>query len=347
MAHEVETMAYAGKVPWHGLGQQVDDNLTPDQMLESAGLNWTVSKRPAYTTDKPNCWNIIDPTGEASFLRCEDNYFLVRDSDNKVLSPCGEGYVPFQNSEVMNFFTKFTKAGKMKMETAGSLKQGKDIWGLAKLTGDFQLAGGDEIKGYLLLNNSHQVGKAMTVMFTPIRVVCNNTLTMALNADGNRFRVLHLQMFDEEIQKSAEEALGISSQQMKLFQEQSEFLASKRAKETEIANYIAELFQSNLLIERAKHRELDVNNSVPLPPLWDEFKHTAQQVYDAVDLSPGSNLKSAKGTWWGALNAVTYVVDHQKKSKAEGNALHSAWFGTGAMTKRKALDKAVEYAKVA
>jgi len=187
----------------------------------------------------------------------------------------------------------------------------------------------------------------MTVMFTPIRVVCNNTLTMALNADGNRFRVLHLQMFDEEIQKSAEEALGISSQQMKLFQEQSEFLASKRAKDSQIANYIAELFQSNLLIERAKHRELDVNNSVPLPPLWDEFKHTAQQVYDAVDLSPGSNLKSAKGTWWGALNAVTYVVDHQKKSKAEGNALHSAWFGTGAMTKRKALDKAVEYAKVA
>ena len=184
MAHEVETMAYAGQVPWHGLGKQVDGDMSPEQMLKAAQIDWTVSKRPAYTVDKPNCWNIVDPTGEAGFLRCPDNYFLVRDSDNKILSPCGEGYVPFQNSEVMDFFKKFTEAGSMTMETAGSLKEGKDIWGLAKLKDEFALAGGDEVGGYLLLNNSHQVGKAMTVMFTPIRVVCNNTLTMALNAEG-------------------------------------------------------------------------------------------------------------------------------------------------------------------
>jgi phage/plasmid-like protein (TIGR03299 family) len=242
----------------------------------------------------------------------------------------------------MDFFKKFTEAGAMNMETAGSLKDGKDIWGLAKLTDRFKLAGNDEVGGYLLLNNSHQVGKAMTIMFTPIRVVCNNTLTQALGQTGSRFRVLHLQMFDEEIHKAAEEALGLSGEQMKFFQEQAEFLSSKRAKAFDLDNFIAELCQPNLLIERAK-----AGNPNALPPMRDEFKRNAEAVREAVEVSPGADLASAKGTWWGALNAVTYVVDHQKKSKVEGNSLHSAWFGTGANLKRKALTKAIEYANVA
>tara|TARA_Y100000004_G_scaffold68332_1_gene76678 strand:- start:13070 stop:14098 length:1029 start_codon:yes stop_codon:yes gene_type:complete len=342
MSHEVETMAYANEVPWHGLGQQVNSDMSPQEMLVAAGIDWTVSKRPAYTVDKPNCWNIVDPTGEASFIRAPEQHFLVRDSDNKVLSNCGENYVPFQNSEVMDFFKKFTDAGQMTMETAGSLKQGKEIWGLAKISGGFKLANSDEVEGYLLLNNSHQVGKAMTIMFTPIRVVCNNTLTMALGDKGNKFRVLHLQMFDEEIHRAAEEALGISGAQMQAFQEQSEFLAKKQFKQQSLENYIAELFQPNLLVERGK-----ANDPSTLPPMRDEFKRTASAVREAVDLSPGASLKSAKGTWWGALNAVTYIVDHQTRSQQEGNSLHSAWFGSGAATKRKALTKALEYAEAA
>ena len=303
MAHLVETMAYAGEVPWHGLGKQVSNNMTPSEMLQAAQIDWTVTKRPAYTIDKPNCWTIVDPTGEANFLRCEDNYFLVRDSDNKILSPCGENYVPFQNAEVMSFFKKFTQAGQMKMDTAGSLKNGKDIWGLAKLSDNFTLPGDDRMEGYLLLNNSHQVGIAMTIMFTPVRVVCNNTLTMALDSGAERFRVLHLQMFDEEVKKAAEEALGLSNTLSKTFSEQAHFLSSKQARTTELEKFIAELFQPNLLIERGK--TLDHSK---FPPLKDEFKKNAELVYDAVETSPGAKLKSAKGTWWGALNAVTYVV---------------------------------------
>tara|TARA_R100000315_G_C5171834_1_gene99203 strand:- start:247 stop:696 length:450 start_codon:yes stop_codon:yes gene_type:complete len=146
-------------------------------------------------------------------------------------------------------------------------------------------------------------------------------------------------MFDEEIHRAAEEALGISGQQMAQFKEQSEFLASKRAKKFDVDNFIAECCQPNLLIERAKQLNPDL-----LPDLRDEFKNTAQMVCEAVETSPGHNLQSAKGTWWGVVNAVTYVVDHKKKSMAEGNALHSAWFGSGANTKRKALTKALEYA---
>jgi len=342
MAHMVETMAYAGEVPWHGLGRQVEADMTPEEMLEAAQLNWTVSKRPLYTINKPNVWNIVDPTGEASFLPVESQHVLMRDTDNTVLSVAGNDYIPFQNHDVMGFFKKFTEAGSMSMETAGSLRDGKDIWGLAKLNSKTVLVGGDEVNGYLLLNNSHEVGKAMTMMFTPIRVVCNNTLTLALQQGGARFRVLHVHMFDEEIISAAENALGLTDNAMKEFSEQATFLSEHRATEAQLDDYVAELFQPKTLIERGKASSND-----NLPALRDEFKRTALAVRDAIETSPGSDMASAKGTWWGALNGVTYVTDHLKKSRVEGNGLHSAWFGSGANVKRRALDKALEYAKAA
>lgn len=342
MAHMVETMAYAGQVPWHGLGNKVEGELTPQQMLIAAGLDWTVSKRPMYYADKPDVWNLNDPRGEAKLLKADSHYAIIRDTDQRVLSHCGEGFVPFQNHETMSFFKKFTEAGNMSMDTAGSLSDGERVWGLAKIKKGFKLAGGDEIEGYLLMANSHKVGTAMTVMFTPIRVVCNNTITLALNQEGmtGKFRVLHLQMFDEDIMKAAEQALGISGEQMKQFQEQSEFLAKAKATPDAVDNFIAEMLQPKLLIERAKR---DANLLVPI---HDEFNKSSLAIRDAIDLSPGATMESAKGTWWGVLNGVTYVMDHQKKAKSSDHALTSAWFGNGAATKRRALTKALEYAKV-
>ena len=341
MAHMVETMAYAGQVPWHGLGEKVEHNLTPEEMLKAAGLDWTVSKRPVYYADKPNTWDLNDPRGEAAMLRANEHYVVVRDTDNRVLSHCGEGFVPFQNHETMSFFKKFTDAGQMAMDTAGSLSDGERIWGLAKIKKGFKLAGGDEIEGYLLMANSHKVGTAMTIMFTPIRVVCNNTITLALNQEGitGKFRMLHLQMFDEDIMTAAEEALGISGTQMELFKQKSEFLAKKRAKQDQVDNFIAEMFQPNVLKERGKVMEQ------VLPPLHEEFTKTSMAVREAIEESPGADLDSAKGSWWGVLNGVTYVMDHQKKSKTNDLRLTSAWFGSGANTKRKALDKVMEYAE--
>ena len=150
-------------------------------------------------------------------------------------------------------------------------------------------------------------------------------------------------MFDEEIMKAAEEALGLSTVQMTQFQEQAEFLAKKKATDDAVQKFIAELFQPNLLVERGK--VADTLNT--LPPLRDEFKRTASNVMEAIETSPGANLASSKGTWWGVLNGVTYVQDHQKRATSQGNALHSAWFGSGAVPKRKALGKALEYARVA
>tara|TARA_R100001530_G_scaffold954_2_gene1672 strand:- start:3497 stop:4510 length:1014 start_codon:yes stop_codon:yes gene_type:complete len=337
MVAAVETMAYAGDVPWHGLGAKVNDTMTPEEMLEAAQLNWTVSKRPAYTLNAP------DWTDDVGLLPAVGHHFIVRDTDNSVLSACGEDYIPFQNADTFKFFKKFVSNGKMKMETAGSLKDGQDIWGLAKLEVAFDLPGGDKVEGYLLIDSPHVSGKALTIMFTPIRVVCCNTLALALNTDGKRFRVLHLQAWDDEIMRAAEEALGISGAQMTEFQEQATFLSSKRAQPIDVQKFIAELFQPSLLVERSK---LNVANDIPL---IDEFNRTAEQVHDAIALSPGADLRSAKGTWWGALNGVTYVMDHTKRDSERvlGGALYSSWLGPNAVTKRKALTLATEYAKAA
>ena len=328
MAHNIETMAWTGDKPWHGLGIEVAPDLTPEEMLKAAQLEWTVTKRPAYTLTDPQ-WH-----EDVGVMQADGHHFITRDSDNRILSHCGDDYIPIQNEDIFKFFKKFTEAGHMTMDTAGSLRDGAEIWGLAKIAADFKLAGGDEVKGYLLINQPHVAGKAMTIKFTPIRVVCNNTLTMALADGGAAFRMPHIKEFDTSVQSAAEEALGLSERRVKEFQEQAEFLASKQFKSESLMNYIAELYQPSILVEKAKAANDDFI-------IQEHFNKTSD------DLSPGASMKSAKGTWWGALNGATYVEDHQRRSTAVGNSLHSAWFGAAANRKAKALNKALEYAKAA
>jgi phage/plasmid-like protein (TIGR03299 family) len=335
MAHEIETMAWTGDAPWHGLGVEVTPDLTPEEMMKAAELDWSVSKRPAYTLDTPS-WN--DNSG---VIQAPDNFFIVRDSDNKVLSQAGSSYVPIQNEDIFEFFKKFTEAGHMTMETAGSLKGGSEIWGLAKIAEDFELAGGDMIKGYLLINQPHIVGKSMVIKLTPIRVVCNNTLTIALKEQGaGTFRMPHVKEFNQDVIRSAEEALGISAEVMTRFKEGATFLSKKKAKTGDVLNFISSVYQPGLLGPNGK--PIDEQT-----PMRDQLNQSASLVFDALDKQPGADLASTKGTWWGALNAVTYVEDHMRKEVEQGNALHRAWFGSGALTKSRALDQALQYAKVA
>ena len=342
MAHAVETMAYAGELPWHGLGVKVEDNLTPDEMLVAAGLDWTVSKRHLFTHSEPN----VENSNEV--IPVNDYYVLVRDSDNKTFGPCGPKFVPSQNADAFKFFEKFTSVGDMSMDTAGALKGGEQVWGLAKINDGFTLPGDDRVLGYLLVSVSHKWGKANEIRFTPIRVVCNNTLTYAL-ADKTRpsFKMPHLTALDAEVFKSAEEALGIASDRMKDFKESAEFLSSKNYTPQNVVSYISELFQPELLEQQKNIEKMsDIKAIATRQSMVDEFKRIPAMVHQALEEQPGANLKSSKGTWWGAANAVTFIVDH-KWGHDRDAALHNAWFGNRASLKQKAISKAVEYAKAA
>ena len=295
MSHEVETMAWAGEKPWHGLGVEVDPNLTPLEMQEAAKLNWTVSKRPSYTLDAPE-WS-----EDVGIIQAENTFHIVRDSDNRILSHCGRDYIPIQNEDVFKFFKRFTEAGHMTMETAGSLKDGGEIWGLAKIAEDFELAGGDQIKGYLLIDQPHIVGRSMTIKLTPIRVVCNNTLTMALRQDGTAsFRMPHVREFGDEVIEAAEEALGLSAEQMTKFKEAATLLSNKKAKHSEVLDYVGEIYQPIMIAEyRNEQRLREEGTAIGIQePLKDKLNKFPSLVVDAMEHSPGANLKSAKGTWW-------------------------------------------------
>ena len=343
MAHQVETMAWANDEPWHGLGVKVPATLTPLEMQEAASLDWTVSKRPSYTIDAPE-WS-----EDVGLIQADKTFHIVRDSDNQILSHCGRDYIPIQNEDVFKFFKRFTEAGHMTMETAGSLKNGGEIWGLAKISEDFELVGEDQIKGYLLINQPHIVGRSMIIKLTPIRVVCNNTLTFALGSAGASFRIPHVKAFGDEAIRAAEEALGLSGERMAEFKEAATFLTKKKAKHSDFLEYVGEVYQPTMIADYRRDQELKAQGKLigELPPLVENFNKYPNLAVEALKHAPGASLKSSRGTWWGALNAITYVEDHLHESEIPGNTLHSAWFGAAANRKSRALDLAVRYAKAA
>ena len=189
MSHEVETMAWTGQKPWHGLGFEVKDDLTPAQMLKAAKLDWTVSKRPLQFLDDKG--NPVDVSSEMA---------LVRDSDNSFLTVVGTKWKPIQNEQTLEFFSDFVHAGDMKMETAGSLLNGQYVWALARVGKEFavKLKGKstkDNLRSHLLFMSPHRFGNAAVMQYTATRVVCWNTLNAALGSglkgDNTAVRIPH------------------------------------------------------------------------------------------------------------------------------------------------------------
>lgn len=319
MTSAVEKMAYAGQVPWHGVGESVAWNLSAEQMRVAAKQDYTVSKRPLFFNDKGKKPVVI-----------KNKFSLVRDSDDQMLSIVGSVYRPVQTEQVFAFFHDFVKAAKMRMETAGSLWDGKYVWALARVVGqDFAVGTGkkDEMRNYLLLCSPFEHGKALIMQYTNVRVVCWNTLCMALGSalkgKGNAFRMPHTKNFEVE-KEEAKRVLGLITQQGDEFKEAAAMLATKKITEKR-----AEQFFFDVLKKDAESKR----TPVALP------KYKA-----ALETAPGAMLASAKGTWWGALNAVTYVVDHEQ-GRSRDSALKNAWLGNQAVLKRRALHLAIDGAK--
>ena len=317
MAHMIESvngkaqMAYAGDVPWHGLGTKVPNDLTPAQMLEAAGLDWTVEKVPAYA--KVGGKNVA--IGQSA---------LVRSFDDKILDVVSDDWNPVQNEEAFDFFNDFVAAGDMEMHTAGSLRDGQIVWGLAKIKESFELFKGDQIDSYLLFSNFHKYGYSTDVRFTPIRVVCNNTLTLSLNSKVERMaKISHRKVFDPV---SVKDMLGIATDKLAKYKDMAKFLGSKKAKDEDIVEYFCRVFPVSGSNENKKK----------------EVSKNAQTALDILHTQPGSEF--AEGSWWQPFNAVTYLTDHLAGRSAD-TRLTSAWYGYNKGVKTKALELALEMAE--
>ena len=316
MAHELEIingkaqMAYrkTAGVPWHSLGVPVGDDMTPVEMMKAAGVDWTVSKVDTF----------IEFNGEKVKTGAQA---LIRDTDGKILTQVGSGWNPVQNQEAFDFFSEFVSAGDMKMDTAGSLKDGRIVWALADVRDGFSLFGGDEVKGYLLFSNPHLYGKSVDIKFVMTRVVCNNTIAVALNERGQpSVRVNHRAKFDAERVK---EILGLSHRKVEKLKEAAEFLGSKQYIKSDLETYFGKVFG-----ESSKEDK--------------KLSRTAEMVVDLVETQPGAEYKP--GSYWQMFNAVTYAVDH-KLGRSADTRLTSAWFGANAKRKVDALNLAVKMAE--
>ena len=290
--HEVETMAYTNEVPWHGLGKSFPKPPKVKEMLKGAGLDWGVELRDIYMP------GVDVPIKIAKAL--------VRDKDNHVLDVVGPSYVPTQNAEAFDFFNEFVNAGGAHMETAGALRGGKFVWGLANLKQQFEVVKGDTIKGYLLVICPHQQGKSLIIKLTTIRVVCMNTLRLAMRG-GQEFRMVHRHKFDKAMQNTAKETLGIARETVDKFADDARRLKKIKMSEDRVKAAVTNVFG--------------------------EVDRVVAKVMDCYKNAPGADV----GTAWGALNAVTYYVDHIASRTAD-KRLTNAWMGKGDRAKREMFE---------
>lgn len=288
MAALVESMMYVREKPWHGLGTMVEEAPTSEDALRLAGLDWTVNQKN------------IQVCGGARITGMKAN---VRSSDGAVLGVVSDRYRVVQNQDAFAF-TDNLIGGEVHYETAGSLCGGKKIWLLAKLP-DCEIAG-DKTEPYLCFTNTHDGSGAIRACMTPIRVVCNNTLNLALNGAKRSWSASHTGNIEEKMQE-ARHCLDMANKYMGKLAEQADRMANTTVTDDQIKAILDELFP---LAEDASPRE-QANNK--------KIKEEYMVCYFAPDI-----LKF-KGTAWGAVNAMSDMVSHNAPRRQTQNYRENNW----------------------
>lgn len=318
MAHCVSSMAYVGDEPWHGLGNSLPAKQPLSVWLKEAGMDWQIESSPVrYTSQSAIHLGTIHAFPEQRVL--------YRSDTKQPLSVVSPKYQVVQPREVLEFYRDLTEVSGFELETAGVLKGGKKFWALAKTGQATALRGDDQVNGYLLLATSCDGTLATTATPTTVRVVCNNTLNMAVSGNTAAIKVGHRSRFDPEAVK---QQLGIAVSQWDRFMVQMRLLSERKVKSYEATNFLLRVFCDGLDVHSPDFR---LNNERAMKKV--------QSLYEGQ--GRGAELDSAKGTAWGLLNAVTEYVDHEKRARSQDHRLDSAWFGPGANLKQKALDTAL------
>lgn len=319
MAHMIENMAYVGAAPWHQLGNHLPPKQPIEVWAQRAGMDWEICQSPVFYAGSP------DGDADRTF---PDQKVLFRSDNKRALSVVSGRYQIVQPREVLEFYRDLTEISGYELETAGVLKEGKKFWALARIGKEAALKGGDLVKGYLLLATSCDGTLATTATPTTVRVVCNNTLTIALDQATAAVKVPHSTTFDADAVKKR---LGVAVSQWDGFMHRMKVLADRKVKSLESAKY----FRRVLGIP-----EGDVQPDQVL--VQERALKRVQELYEGQ--GRGAELSSAKDTAWGLLNAVTEYVDHERRARTQEYRLDSAWFGQGATLKQRALDHALELA---
>ena len=314
MAHEIDSIAYFGAKPWHGLGTVLADADCYDWPVaaKKAGLDWTVELVPLQTAD----------TNVAVAHKG-----VRRSTDQKVLGVVGPRFIPLQNTDAFGWFQPFLDAKEARLETAGALRGGSRVWVLAKIArAPLVIAAGDEVEKFLLLSHGHDGSLAVRVGFTPIRCVCSNTLAQAHNADASKLiRVRHRGDVVTNL-AAIREVMNLANQQFEATADQYRFLARRDINAADLRKYVRRVLKVD-------------EQEVPSARLANQI----EQIIGLCESGRGNDLPSVRGSWWTAYNGVSEWLGYNR-GRNQSTRLDSLWFGDGAAVNQAALQIAVEMA---
>lgn len=324
MAHELESnndIAYVGATPWHGLGSSLPKNQPIEIWQRAAGMDFKIEQTDVL-------FNAANENGSMLNLRSNKDATVLYRSDNfEPLSVVSKRYKVVQPHDVLGFYRDLVSVSGFELETAGVLKGGKKLWALARTGDEMMLSGSDTVKSYLLLATSCDGSLATTAQFTSIRVVCNNTLQMAVGDNLGAIRVPHSTLFDPVAVK---QSLGLGVTAWDEFSRSIKAMSQRPVNKFEAMNYLV-----NVLGD-------------PTVPLNEQAKVNQKAIQTVYSLyagdGKGSAMPSAAGTAWGLLNGVTEYVDTHRRARNQDYRLDSAWFGQGAQIKQKGFEAAVALA---
>lgn len=286
--HEVETMMYVREKPWHGLGTMVEQAPSSADALRLAALDWTVIQKQ------------LQVCGGAKIENYRAN---IRETDGKVLGVVTDRYRIVQNVDAFTF-TDSLIGGDVRYETAGSLNGGKKIWLLAKLP-DTELVG-DKTEPYICFSNTHDGSGAVRVCMTPIRVVCNNTLNMALNGAKRSWSVRHTGDIKMKLHE-AQVCLELAGQYMEKLAEQADRMANTSVTDDQIQQILDEMFP--IAEDRTDREKRNIKK--------------ARDEYMICYFAP--DIMKFHGTAWGALNAMSDMVSHNAPRRQTASYRENNW----------------------
>jgi phage/plasmid-like protein (TIGR03299 family) len=317
--HEVETMMYAREVPWHGIGVKVEQEVTAAAAIKLGGLDWDCEKQPIF----------LGGTNEVDGIKVVgheivNKHAVVRKSDGSVFGVVSDAYEIIQNSDCFDFMDTIIGEGQAVYHTAGSLFGGRIVFMTVKLPDSAQV-GPDKIDKYILLSTSHDGSSSLSIRWTPVRVVCANTLEFAERDCSQTMNIRHRSNYRGKIEE-AREVLELTNQYYQHMEESFNKMLDTQFSEGRMVGLAKDLF----------------------PIASDQSKRSTQTAGKIVKLTElftnGAGHKEVAGTQWAAYNAVTEFVDHHATYRArEGvdageNKMNSVFFGGGHDLKQRAFN---------
>lgn len=313
--HLIESMAYTGATPWHGLGNKLAPRQSIDTWKRQAGMDWQIEASEV---------RYISGDRELGIAHAfPDQKVLYRSDTNAPLAVVSKRFHVVQPGEVLEFYRDLTSQSGFELETAGVLRGGRKFWALARTGQSTLLKGEDRVHGYLLLATACDGTLATTAQFTSVRVVCNNTLSVALGDNQGAIKVPHRSHFDPEAVKRQ---LGVAVSSWDAFAARLHALVARPVDPDTVEGLLR-----RVLTYPAPEGKADVVNEQAIKAVRSLYEGDGR----------GALMASSRGTAWGVLNSVTEFVDHHRRARSADHRRDAAWFGQGAQIKRRAWNEAL------